>query len=54
MAHMYELAGELSQLDRILRLDHVHGDPFHPVFLQFQIHQGQSQFGAVDMCRRLL
>ena len=51
---MNKLAAELAQLDRIPGLHHMHGNSFHPVFLQFQVHQCHGQLGAVDMCRGLL
>ena len=50
---MNELAAELSQLDGIPGLHHVHRDAFNPVFLQFQVHQRHRQLGAVYMRRRL-
>ena len=50
---MDKLTAEFPKLNRIPRLHHVHGNPVHPVFLQFQVHQGQRQFRSVDVRRRL-
>ena len=53
MAHVNKLTGKLAQLDHIPGPDHVHRDPFHPVFLQLQVHQRHGQLGPVNMSRRL-